>query len=259
MFQLFKSWRPWRWFAFGISLAADAYAFYIAQPFTPESFQAAGLIALLFFLIFLEIGRMMRNRGRIRAALNDEDRVAYRVGQHLAVLLRNIRANAVARWAFWLPIWIAALTTLFWIGWIAWQAGATSLDAIYTALPDNRYAFAGYVPLLVAIPFVLEYVAEWSSHQYVLVVDRESLAARLLIVAGVLRYDLETVALERTVTTRVHQSFADSMIAIGDVELTETAGGAGQHFRSVWRPRRLAHEIQRAIGARRRKAPVETD
>jgi hypothetical protein len=259
MFRLFKSWRPWRWVAFGISLAADAYAFYLAKPFTPESFQAAGLIALLFFLVFVEIGRMMRGRGRIRAATDDEDKIVYQVGQHLVVLLRNIRASRIAWWAVWLPVWIAIATTVFWIGWGLWQAGAASLDPIYTALPDNRYAFAGYMPLIIAIPFVLEYVAEWSSHQYVLVVDQESLAARLLIHAGVLRYDLETVALERTVTTRVHQSFADSMIAVGDVELTETAGGEGQRFASVWRPRRLAHQIQRAISARRRKSPAETD
>lgn len=259
MFRLFKSWRPWRWFAFGVSVATDAYAFYLAKPFTPESFQAAGVIALIFFLVFLEIGRMMRNRGRVRAALDDEDRIAYRVGRHVVVLLRNIRANRIAWLAVWAPVWLALGTTLFWAGWVAWHAGVTALAPLYTALPDNRYVFAGYMPLILAIPFVLEYVAEWSSHQYVLVVDKESLAARLLIVAGVLRYDLETVALERTVTTRVHQSFADSMLGVGDVELTETAGGAGQKFAAVWQPRRLAHEIQRAIGARRRKAPVEAD
>ena len=173
MFRLFKSWRSLRWFAFAVSLAIDGYAFYAAQPFTPESFQAAGVIALLLFFLFLEIGLQMRGRGRVRAALDDKENIAYQVGQHLAVLFRNIHGSRTARRAIWWPVYLAILTTAFWAGWAAWHANAlpAALTPLYTTLADNRYAFAGYIPLIAAIPFVLEYVSEWKSHQFVLVVD----------------------------------------------------------------------------------------
>jgi hypothetical protein len=262
MFKLFKSWRSLRWLAFLLSLAIDGYAFYISQPLTPESFQTSGIIAILLFLIFLEIALQMRGQGRIKAALDDKEKIAYQVGQHLVVLLRTIRENRLARRAIWIPVSIAAATTLFWIGWAVWKAGGDDhawLDATYALLPDNRYAFAGYLPLILAIPFVLEYVSEWRSHQYVLVVDKESLDPRLLIHAGVLMYDLETVSLERTVTTHVQQTFSDTLIALGDVELRETAGGEGEKLSHVWRPRRLAKQIQRAISRRRRLHANQAD
>lgn len=261
MFRFFKSWRSLRWLAFVVSLAIDGYAFYVSQPFSPESFQTSGIIAILLFLIFLEVGLQMRGRGRIRAALDDKEKIAYQVGQHLVVLWRAIRASRLARRAIWLPVHIAAVTTLFWIGWAVWKAGGGHgvLDTLYTLLPDNRYAFAGYLPLLIAIPFVLEQVSEWRSHQFVLVVDKESLDPRLLIHAGVLIYDLETVSLERTVTTHVRQTFSDTVIALGDVELRETAGGEGEKLSCVWRPRLLAKQIQRAISRRRRLHANQAD
>jgi hypothetical protein len=259
MFRFFKSWRSLRWLAFVISLAIDGYAFYVSRPLTPESFQSSGIIAVLLFLLFFEIALQMRGRGRIQAALDDKEKIAYQVGRHLIVLFRAIRENRLARRAISLPVDLAILTTLFWIGWVVWKAGAGSLDPVYTALPDNRYVFAGYIPLLLAIPFVLEYVSEWRSHQYILVVDKESLDPRLLIHAGVLMYDLETVSLERTVTTHVQQTFGDTLIALGDVELRETAGGEGEKLSSVWRPRRLAKQIQRAISRRRRVHSNQAD
>lgn len=248
MLRAFKSWRQLRWLAFAISLGIDGYAFYIARPFTPESFQASGIIALLLFLVFLELALQMRGRGRIRAALDVDEKVAYQVGQHLLVLMRKVHGGRAARRAIWCPIRIGALTTLLLLG------SLVQFDPIQAAaFPDYRYLFAGYVPLLIAIPFVLENVAEWRSHQYALAVDPRSLDARLLIHAGVLTYDLQTVSLEHTIATRVIQSFADTLIAIGDVELHEMGGAKVEQFVDVWRPRRLAKQIQHAITAGRRR------
>lgn len=255
MFRFFKSWRSIRWFAFAFSLAIDGYAFYLAEPFTPNSFRASGLIALILFLIFLEISLSMTNRRRIRDALDEKEKIAYQVGRHLIDLLRRIRASHFAYYAIWIPVWLAFFTTLFWIGWFVWHSDSNiaALDAIYTFLPNNNYAFAGYIPLLIAIPFVIEHVCEWRGHQFILAVDTESLDPRLLIHSGVLMYDARAIMLERTVTTHVHQTFIETLIGLGDVELRETAGGEGEKLDCVWLPRQLAKQIQQAINRRRRK------
>ena len=116
-----------------------------------------------------------------------------------------------------------------------------------------QYACASYLPLLFAIPFALEHVSEWTSHQYVLAVDTKSHDPRLLIHSGVFDYDLETVSVDRTVTTRVHQAWWQSAVGIGDVELRETAGGDGEVLRDVWKPRQLEKKIRSAGKAFRRK------
>lgn len=252
MLRALKSWRQLRGLAFAISFVIDGYAFYIARPFTPESFQSAGIIAALLFLLFAELALQMRGRGRIRAALDDDESVVYQVGQHLLVLLRKIHASRMARRAIWWPVRIAALTSVVLLGWAAWKAGLSWLQPVYGAF-DARYLFAGYMPLLIAIPFVLENVAEWRSHQYAMAVDPKSQDARLLIHSGVLMYDLQTVSLEHTIATRVIQSFSDTLIAIGDVELHEMGGTEVERFVDVWRPRRLAKWIQHSITAGRRR------
>ena len=86
-----------------------------------------------------------------------------------------------------------------------------------------------------------------------LAVDTKSLDPRLLILAGVFDYYLETVSIERTVTTRVNQAWWQAMIGIGNVELRETAGGEGETLRDVWKPRYLEKKIRTAIKASRRR------
>ena len=87
MARLFGSWRAFRWLAFLISLALDFYVFQLSDPFTPRSFMTSGIGALILFFVFLELARSMKGRGRIRRALDDNERVIYQVGQHLLALL----------------------------------------------------------------------------------------------------------------------------------------------------------------------------
>ena len=237
MLRLFRSWRAIRWVAFLLSFALDAYIFYMSDPFTPRSFLASGLAALLFFLLFFEIAIHMKGRRRVRSALDDNEVITYQVGRHLFALLRTVRENRFAWYAIWLPIQIAFLTTLgiFWIFWQEFSHAADTASWVATA----QYACAGYLPLLFAIPFVLEHVSEWASNQFVIVQDTKSHEPRLLIHKGVLDYDLETVSIERTVTTHVHQAWWESLVGIGDVELRETAGGSGEKLTNLWRPRRF--------------------
>lgn len=253
MSRLFASWRALRWLAFLFSLGLDAYIFHISDPFTPLSFMTSGLAAALLFFLFLEIARAMKGRSRIRQALDDHERVTYQVGRHVLALMRKIAKDPLAYNAIWFPVWIAIFTT----GAITWILFKEFFDAPPEfGLPWlilAQYACAGYLPLLIALPFVLEHVSEWTSHQYVLAVDTKTHDPRLLIHSGVFDYDLETVSVERTVTTHVFQAWWQAMIGIGNVELRETAGGEGEVLVDVWKPRLLEKKIRTAIKASRRR------
>ncbi len=250
MSRLLGSWRGLRWLAFLFSFALDFYIFHISDPFTPRSFMTSGVAAAILFFFFLEVARAMKGRGRIRRALDDNERVTYQVGRHLLALTRKIRTDWLAWYGVWLPAQLAVLATIA-QGWILWQdfIGAPGPLPWSTAA---QYACAAYLPLLIAIPFVLEHVSEWTSNQYVLAVDMKSHDPRLLIHSGVFDYYLETVSIERTVTTRVHQKWWQAFVGIGDVELRETAGGEGEVLRDVWKPRTLEKRIRIAIKNLRR-------
>ncbi len=253
MSRLFASWRALRWLAFLFSLALDAYIFHVSDPFTPLSFMTSGLAAVLLFFLFLEVARAMKGRARIRQALDDHERVTYQVGRHVLALMRKIAKDPLAYNAIWFPVWIAIFTT----GAIKWFL----FKEFFNAPPEfglpwltlAQYACAGYLPLLIALPFVLEHVSEWTSHQYVLAVDTKTHDPRLLIHSGVFDYDLETVSIERTVTTHVFQTWWQAMIGIGNVELRETAGGEGEVLVDVWKPRFLEKKIRTAIKVSRRR------
>jgi hypothetical protein len=253
MSRLWASWRALRWLAFVFSIAVDAYIFHISDPFTPLSFMTSGIAAALLFLFFLEVARAMKGRKRIRQALDEHERVTYQVGQHVLALMRNIAKHPLAYNAIWFPVWVAIFAT----GAIKWAL----LKDFFNAPPEfgiawttlAQYACAGYLPLLMALPFMLEHVSEWTSHQYVLAVDKKTRDPRLLIHSGVFDYDLETVSVERTVTTHVYQAWWQAMIGIGNVELRETAGGEGETLRDVWKPRLLERKIRGAIKASRHR------
>lgn len=253
MSRLFASWRGLRWLAFLFSLGLDAYIFHISDPFTPLSFMTSGIAAVILFFVFLEIARAMKGRGRIRKALDDHERVTYQVGRHVLALLRNIAKHPLAYSAIWFPVWIAIFTT----GAIKWFL----FKEFFNAPPEfgspwlilAQYTCAGYLPLLIALPFMLEHVSEWTSHQYVLAVDTKSHDPRLLIHSGVFDYDLETVSVERTVTTHVYQAWWQALIGVGNVELRETAGGEGEILVDVWKPRVLEKKIRTAIKVSRRR------
>jgi hypothetical protein len=257
MSRLFASWRGLRWFAFLFSFGIDFYIFHISDPFTPLSFLTSGVAAVILFVFFFEVARAMKGRRRLRRALDDNERITYQVGQHVLALFRKIRTHPLAYNAIWFPVWLAIFSTLA-IGFMLyWQVIGAAPDLGLPWATLAQYACAGYLPLIIAIPFVLEHVSEWTSHQYALAIDAKTQDPRLLIHYGVFDYDLETVSIERTVTTHVHQAWWESFLGIGNVELRETAGGEGETLRDVWKPRILEKKIRSAIKASRRRAPAD--
>ena len=257
MSRLLSSWRVLRWFAFFFSFGIDFYIFHISDPFTPTSFLTSGIAAVILFFFFFEVARAMKGRGRVRRALDDHEYIIYQVGRHFLALMRNIQTDKLAYGAIWFPVWIAIFGTIA-AGWATSQevlAAPQTLGLPWIVVA--QYACAAFLPLIIAIPFALEHVSEWTSHQYVLAVDDKTHDPRLLIHAGVFDYDLETVAIERTVTTHVYQAWWQALIGIGNVELRETAGGEGETLRDVWKPRVLEKKIRVAVKESRRRHRVE--
>ena len=239
-------WRRLRWALFLVSILADGVIFYYSDPFTPRSFLASGLAAVIIFFVFFEVAFLFNAMGRIKGALVGREEITYQVGRHLFALIRNICADKLARGAVIIPLWLAFFGTIA-LGAIAWFGlVARTLPAGWTDW--LQYACGAYIPLLLAMPFVVEHTSEWRSNQYVVVIDRALKKPSLLIHYGVFSYNLETVSLDRTVTTQLRQSFWDSFFAYGDLELRETAGGAdARKLEAVWRPRKLEREIRQAI------------
>jgi len=251
MNKLLKSWRFLRWAAFLIALGIDGYGFYLAQAGSPQSFLTSGVIAIVLFVVFTDIALHMRGNRRIRDELDNNEKITYQVGLHLIALLRNINGSQMARRAIWIPVALSVFATVLLIGWTigsSYFEHSMPVRALNYLIHDKRYVFVLYIPLLFAIPAVLEYVSEWRRHQFVLVLN-EAGQPRLHIHSGVFEFNLKTVALRSTVTIEVHQSFLESWVNIGLVELREKAGGVGERLEHVWAPRRLRKQIQHAISA----------
>ena len=253
MSRLWASWRALRWLAFLFSIAVDAYIFQISDPFTPRSFLTSGIAATLLFFFFVEIARSMKGRARIHQALDEHEKVVYQVGKHVLALMRKIRLDPLAYTAIWFPIWIAIFSTIIILWSLLYATIGASEDFGMPWTDFAQYVCGGYIPLLIAMPFVLENVSEWTSYQYVLAVYSKTADPRLLIHHGVFDYDLQTVSIERTVTTHIYQQWWQAMIGIGNVELRDTGGGEGEVLRDVWKPRLLEKRTRAAIKTSRRR------
>ncbi|MBU6323616.1 MAG: hypothetical protein KGI41_03345 [Patescibacteria group bacterium] len=259
--KLFKSWKSIRWMVWFVCLAIDGVIFYLSDPFTAESFVASGTAAAVMFILVWELCFHYRGRGRIKAELEPGERVTYQVGLHLFELLKRIRAHRLAARAIYIPLWFAAAASFFWMGWLLWRLGVSALSGAYAFLPENKflplgngYVCALYLPLLFSIPFVLECVLEYRSRQYALVVDEKSGDPQLTMISGFLEFDVDNISLAREVSLRAHQSFWDTLVAIGDVTLHETSGGQkGESIERIWRPRRFEQKLNSAIKVWRRK------
>lgn len=244
-----------------LCLATDGVIFYLSDPFTARSFVASGTAAAVMFILVCELCFHYRGRGRIKAELEPGERVTYQVGLHFFELLKRIRANRLASRSIFLPFWGAFVVSFFWAGWLLWRAGVSALNGVYTFLPHNGFLSVGngyvcalYLPLLFSLPFVLEYVLEYRSHQYALIVDEKSGDPQLTIISGFLEFDVDNVSLAREVSLRAHQSFWDTLVGIGDVTLHETSGGQkGESIERIWRPRRFEQKLNSAIKLWRRK------
>ena len=191
-----------RWIALALSLVIEAVVFWVAGPLAdPDatflsnlSMKAAsaaswtwlGFVSLSLAWLFPELARAAGafQTRRLRRDMNDQEDIVYDTGVHWLVLLRDIRfgnlndgkqeelekalfdrqqSRSFTWYAVWIPVWIAALTLLFFAGWIAWLVSAvpTALSAWSHRAQDflslhlmDGFAFVG-IPaawLLAALP-----------------------------------------------------------------------------------------------------------
>ena len=148
-----------RWMALTVSLAVEAAAFWFGGPQSDPSASFAanlamkaesagswtwlGWVSFSLTWLWIELARLpFANSRRIRRYASANEELRYETGLHWLVLLRDIRTGEIndgnerelneelflngARsrsmtwYVVWLPIWLAALTTAFFIGWAAY-------------------------------------------------------------------------------------------------------------------------------------------
>jgi hypothetical protein len=158
MFE-FEDPRVLRWFALIISLAIEAGAFWyggvnvdpnasfatnlVLKAQSAGAWTWLGWVSFTLTWLWLELVRLpFINARRIRAFAGKGEVLIYETGLHWLVLLRDIRTGEIndgnekelnedlyppgakrrsfTWYAVWAPIQLAVLTTLFFLGWIAW-------------------------------------------------------------------------------------------------------------------------------------------
>lgn len=208
---MLKRARHFRWVTLIISLIIEALAFWYGGPpsdpgaalsanllvklASPAAWMWVGWASLTLAWMWAELAHLVYSNGRrVNRLLDKEDgeELVYETGLHWLVLLRNIRTGKLndgnaedlgealfaarakksfAWYIVWAPVWLAALTIVYFVGWLAslaasfsgklsaWAAAAQSFadahlagglaflsapaDALIAALPDRLERFYG--------------------------------------------------------------------------------------------------------------------
>jgi hypothetical protein len=201
--------------------------------------------------------------------------------QWLAALYVLARGNTVAAFAWLAGIWIAArflgnllkrvplasptfrlirrltfIATLFVLmSLFDW------LSPAYSVLPDNGLAAVGFIPLTFASIFYVWHVASWSSWRYAIIRDTKSHDATLIMLGGVFNFLKREFQTERIVDTRLHQQWWERMLGVGNLEIIQVGGGAGENdeIKYIAGPNRLDRALKECIRTRRRRAAGITE
>ena len=231
------AWRPVRWGAFLIALGVDGVIFYLADPPSALSFIASGFGALMLFVILVGLASLIRGKRHIKGALHEGEKLAHQAGQHWLHLVwniaghrrRDIQPDRIALYTIGIPVLIMFVALLFFAVWsvwflcsqFAWSAGWVAwLSPLYTLLPDNRIVIASCIPLLIAIPFAIQHVAEWSAHQYVIT------PYRIIVRWGVFDRNQQAINLSRVSDIRFNLRWYQRLplLRYGNIIFVETAG-----------------------------------
>jgi hypothetical protein len=233
-----------------------------------------GATFALIALCFLLPDTVMRRRWRFKSVLV-ENEVPVRgatKGQHGSELRKLAKQSTFERWCVHYPWRIAEVTTVilalyaWWclagsphggihgsssllVSWLVYMA--TTLRAagywLLGLIPGWRYITAGYLPLMLAPPVILELVTRWLEKLYVLVEDRKGGTARLLFVNGIFSGDAEGMMLSNTVSMKVRKpKFIDWLINRGSIEFHEK-GGPGDQIENIFAPSTFYRRIQTSI------------
>jgi len=258
---------------------------FVAEIFTLHYSRALGfswgativnMVVALFALIaicFLVPDTLMRAKWRYKSILVENERAVRGgvKGQHVSELRRLARESVLERYFVHYPWLIAEVTVVViafyaawciagsphgdihgasspWFSWLVY--GLTAVRAtgywLFGLIPDWRFLFAGFLPLMLAPPIILELV--WLERLYVLIEDTEDKTARLLLINGLFSGDSESLALESTVSVNLHRdSFFEWFIRRGTIVLKEKGAGAGDKIEKIYKPATFMNRIQRSI------------
>ncbi len=131
------------------------------------------------------------------------------------------------------------------------------LIPVYSFLPNNGPVAMLYFPLNFASMLLVLHVALWSSWRYGVFVNRKSGDATLIIVGGIFNFEKREFDLQRIVETRLHQSWYQRLVGVGNLEIVEIGGARSDFIRHIAGPNALDRAIKRAIRHKRQHARHE--
>ncbi len=224
---MLKRARYFRWAILLITLLVEAAAFWFGGPRSapdatlsqsiilklghPMSWTWVGWVSLSMAWLWAELAMSFYTNGRrTRAVLrrSSHEKLVYDTGVHWLVLLRDIHINRLndgekskleepvfatgvkrsfAWYAIWLPVFMALMTMLYFVGWAAWsirsapesaQVWSSALQSFMEPMSDGPFAFlAGPLEqFVVALP-------QWLEAYYALARDNALVTLGVIVAA----------------------------------------------------------------------------
>jgi len=149
----------------------------------------------------------------------------------------------LARWVLVLAMMLVFVSSpsFDWMGWV------------YTALPHNGPVAMLYFPLNFASMLLVLHVALWSSWRYGVFIDNGTGDTTLIIVGGIFNLEKREFDLNRITETRMHQSWWQRLLGVGDLEIVEIGGNRTDFIRHIAGPNRLDRAIKSVVRLHKRR------
>lgn len=150
--------------------------------------------------------------------------------------------------------WLVVLATMLvfvsapWFDWMDW---------VYSVLPNNGPVAMAYFPLNFASALLVLHVALWSSWRYGVFTDRVTGDATLIIVGGIFNFEKREFDLNRITETRIHQSWWQRLVGVGNLEIVEVGGARTDFIKHIAGPNRLDRAIKGVVRLHKRRRREE--
>ena len=152
-------------------------------------------------------------------------------------------AARIARWGLVLAMMLVFVSAP-WFDWMDW---------VYTILPNNGPVAMAYFPLNFASALLVLHVALWTSWRYGVFIDRVTGDATLMIVGGIFNFEKREFDLNRITETRIHQSWWQRLMGVGNLEIVEIGGARTDFIKHIAGPNRLDRAIKSVVRLHKRR------
>lgn len=152
-------------------------------------------------------------------------------------------AARISRWLLVLAMMLVFVSAP-WFDWMEW---------VYTILPNNGPVAMAYFPLNFASALLVLHVALWTSWRYGIFIDRVTGDATLMILGGIFNFEKREFDLNRITETRIHQSWWQRLLGVGNLEIVEVGGARTDFIKHIAGPNRLDRAIKSVVRLHKRR------